>query len=223
MLCVYTFVFSVIFRVRWGIQSHESSLDFALALFTGMITFGIFSEVINGAPLLIIQNVNYVKKVVFPLEILVVVRLFSVLINALFSLVVLICGILIINQFIHWTAILLPLVWLPMILMTLGFSYFFASLGVFIRDLGAAVGILTTMLFFLTPIFYPLHAVPEKFRFFSSINPLAIFVENSRAVVLWGTLPDWPVFILVSTASILVFTFGFIWFVKSKKTFADVI
>ncbi len=223
MLCVYTFVFSVIFQSRWGMHANETRADFALALFVGLITFGVFSEVVNAAPTLIINSVNYVKKVVFPLEILVVVRLFSTLINALFALLVLLCGILIVNQALLWTVLLLPLVWLPMILLTLGCGYFLASFGVFVRDLSAAVSILTTMLFFLTPIFYPLHAVPEKFRFFSQINPLALFVEDARGVMLWGTLPNWPVFLAILVISTLVCIFGYIWFVKSKKTFADVI
>ena len=197
MLCVYTFVFSVVFQIRWGRGADESIVDFALALFTGLISFSVFSEMTNAAPTLILENFNYVKKVVFPLEILIVVRLFSVLINALFALIVLLCGIAFVNQFLNWTVLLLPLVWLPMILMTLGFGYFLASLGVFVRDLSAATSILCTMLFFLTPIFYPLHAVPEKFRFFSTLNPLAHFVENSRGVMLWGILPDWSTFLIV--------------------------
>lgn len=223
MLCVYTFVFSVVFRVRWGMQANENSVDFALALFVGLISFTIFSDVVNSAPLLVLSNVNFVKKVVFPLEILIVVRLLSALINALFALLVLLCGIIVVNHAIHWIVLLLPIVWLPLILLTSGCSYFLASLGVFVRDLGAAVSIFTTMLFFLTPIFYPLHAVPEQFRLFSRLNPLAILVEDARGVMLWGTLPDWPVFLITLIVSLLICISGFVWFVKSKKTFADVI
>jgi len=223
MLCVYTFVFSVIFQVRWGMQANESRLDFALALFVGLISFTIFSEVVNSAPVLILSNVNYVKKVVFPLEILIVVRLFSTLVNALFALVVLLGGILIINHTLQWTVLLLPIVWLPLILLTLGCGFFLASFGVFVRDLNAAVTILTTMLFFLTPIFYPIHAVPEQFRIFSRLNPLALFVEEARGVLLWGILPDVRLFLIGLTVSVLVCIFGIIWFVKSKKAFADVI
>jgi lipopolysaccharide transport system permease protein len=159
MLCVYTFVFSVIFKARWGVESSEGKATFALALFIGLITFSVFSEVVNSAPSLVLGNANYVKKVVFPLEILPLVRLFSTLINAVFSLGALFAGILIINHFIHWTALLLPLVWLPMILFTLGCGYFLASLGVFVRDIGTVIGVLTTMLFFLTPIFYPINDI----------------------------------------------------------------
>ena len=223
MLCVYTFVFSVIFKARWGVESGEGKAAFALALFMGLITFSIFSEVANSAPSLVLGNANYVKKVVFPLEILPLVRLFSALINAVFSLGVLFVGILIFNHFIHWTALLLPLIWLPMMMFTLGCGYFLASLGVFVRDMGTVIGVLTTMLFFLTPIFYPISAVPEQFRIFCRINPIAIFVEDARRAVLWGLFPDWPWFFFGMALSVAVFIFGFVWFMKSKKAFADVI
>jgi lipopolysaccharide transport system permease protein len=223
MLCVYTFVFSVIFKARWGVESNESQAAFALALFMGLITFSVFSEVVNLAPSLVLGNTNYVKKVVFPLEILPFVRLLSTLINAAFSLGVLFAGILIINHGIHWTALLLPLVWLPMMMFTLGCGYFLASLGVFIRDIGTVIGVLTTILFFLTPIFYPVNAVPDSFRFFYRINPMAIFVEDARRVVLWGLFPDWPWFFFGMALSAVVLICGFVWFMKSKKAFADVI
>jgi lipopolysaccharide transport system permease protein len=223
MLCVYTFVFSVIFKAKWGLDSGEGKAAFALALFMGLITFSVFSEVVNSAPSLVLGNANYVKKVVFPLEILPLVRLFSALINAVFSLGVLFAGILIINHFIHWTALMIPLVWLPMMMFTLGCGYFLASLGVFVRDIGTVIGVLTTMLFFLTPIFYPISAVPEPFRIFCRINPIAIFVEDARRVVLWGLSPDWPWFFFGMALSAAVLIFGFVWFMKSKKAFADVI
>ena len=223
MLFVYTFVFSVIFKARWGVESDEGKATFALALFMGLITFSIFSEVANSAPSLVLGNANYVKKVVFPLEILPFVRLLSALINAVFSLGVLFVGILIFNHFIHWTTLLLPLIWLPMMMFTLGCGYFLASLGVFVRDMGAVIGVLTTMLFFLTPIFYPLSAVPEPFRIFCRVNPIAIFVEDARRVVLWGLFPDWPWFFFGMVLSVAVLIIGFVWFMKSKKAFADVI
>ena len=223
MLCVYTFVFSVIFKAKWGVESDEGKVAFALALFMGLITFSIFSEVANSAPSLVLGNANYVKKVVFPLEILPLVKLFSALINAVFSLGVLFVGIIVINHFIHLTALLLPLIWLPMMMFTLGCGYFLASLGVFVRDMSAIIGVLTTMLFFLTPIFYPISAVPEQFRILCRINPIAIFVEDARKAVLWGLPPDWPWFFCGMALSGIVLIFGFVWFMKSKKAFADVI
>jgi lipopolysaccharide transport system permease protein len=223
MLGVYTYVFSVIFKARWGVESGESNAAFALALFMGLITFGVFSEVANSAPSLVLGNSNYVKKVVFPLEILPLVRLFSALINALFSLGALFVGILIIDHSIHLTAFLLPLIWLPMMMFTLGCGYFLASLGVFVRDMGTVIGVLTTMLFFLTPIFYPISAVPQQFHILYRINPIALFVEDSRRVVLWGLYPDWPWYFCCAALSGALMVVGFLWFMKSKKAFADVL
>ncbi len=223
MLGVYTFVFSVIFKARWGVGGDEGKAAFALTLFMGLLTFNVFAEVANSAPTLVLGNVNYVKKVVFPLEILPLVRLFSALINAVFSLGVLFVGILVVTHFIHWTALLLPLIWLPMMMFTLGCGYFLASLGVFVRDIGSVIGVLTTILFFLTPIFYPISIVPERFHVFYRLNPLAIFVEDARRVVLWGLLPDWPWFFFGLVLSVAALILGFLWFMKSRKAFADVL
>ncbi len=222
MLCIYTFVFSVIFKAKWGIGPDEGKAAFALALFTGMTTFSIFSELANAAPSLILANVNLVKKVVFPLEVLPVVKFLGGLTNAAFSLAILLAGILVVNGYIHWTVCLLPLVWLPLTMFSLGCGYFLASLGVFVRDIGATIGILTTMLFFLSPIFYPISAVPEELRIFCRANPIAIFVEDTRRVVLWGMMPDWPWFFCGLGFSFLMWMFGFLWFMKSKRAFADV-
>lgn len=223
MLAVYTFVFSVIFKARWGLDAQEGSTDFAFALFAGLITFGLFSELLNASPSLILSNVSFVKRVVFPLETLVLVRFLGVFANALFSLAILLAGMFWVHGAIPLTAVLLPLVWLPMVLFSLGCGYLLASLGVFLRDIGSTIGILTTMLFFLTPIFYPLRLVPEQFRIVCQINPLALFVEHARRVLLWGTPPEWPSFLAGLLFSLAVFASGFVWFMKSKKTFADVI
>jgi len=222
MLAIYTFVFSVIFKAKWGVDPEESRVVFAMALFMGLITFTIFSEVVNSSPSLVLQNSIYVKKVIFPLEILVLVRFLSVMAHSLISLGILLVS-LVLFRHIPATALLLPLVWLPLVLLTLGIAYFLASLGVFIRDLGVTVNIAVTVLFFLSPIFYPVRAVPEQFRIFCQLNPLAIFVEDSRRVVLWGQLPEWPVFAAGLVFSLIVFVLGFMWFMKSKKTFVDVV
>ncbi len=223
MLAIYTFVFSAIFKSKWGVQAEEGKVAFAMALFTGLITFNIFAETVNNAPTAILNHVNFVKKVVFPLEILPMVGFLGAFTNALFSLAVLLLGLLVFNHFLHWTVILLPLVWLPVLCLSLGCGYFLASLGVFIRDVGATINILTTMLFFLSPIFYPVQAVPEQFRWVCRINPMAIFVEDARRVVLWGMTPDWELFIGGFVFSLVMMISGFLWFMKTKKAFADVV
>ena len=130
MLTVYTFIFSVVFKSRWGSSGSDSKTEFALTLFVGMIIFNLFSEAINRSPSLIVERVNYVKKVVFPLEILPLVNLGAALFHSLISISVLILAIVIINGQIFWTAFLLPLVLLPLIFLILGISWFLAALGV---------------------------------------------------------------------------------------------
>jgi lipopolysaccharide transport system permease protein len=156
MLIVYTFVFSVVFKARWNVSGGESKTDFAIILFTGMIVFNLFAEIVNRAPGLIIYNVNYVKKVVFPLEILSWVALGSVLFHSLVSLSVLLLAQFILNQSLPWTVMLFPLVLFPLILSSLGAAWFLAAIGVYVRDVGQITGVITTILMFLSAVFYPL-------------------------------------------------------------------
>ncbi|GIK40771.1 MAG: transport permease protein [Chloroflexota bacterium] len=224
MLTVYTFVFSIIFKARWGNNLSDSSqTGFALTLFTGLIAFGVFSECINRAPGLIISSPNYVKKVVFPLEILPVSVLGSALVNSLFSLAILLAANLIFHGVMHWTIIFLPLMYLPLALLCLGLGWFLASLGVFVRDIGQFIGVAVQVLFFMTPIFYPISAIPEHLRFILYLNPLTFIVNHFRRVILWGQLPDWGEFAVITILTGVVCMLGYIWFMKSKKTFADVV
>lgn len=224
MLVVYTFVFSEIFKGRWaGVDSNESKTLFALILFVGMIVLGLFSEVMNRAPGLILANVNYVKKVVFPIEILPVVAMGAALFHSLTSLGVLLAAFALFNGYLHWTVICLPLVLLPLIVVITGFAWMLASLGAFLRDVGQTMGIVTTVLTFLSPVFYPVTAVPERFRPFIMANPLTFIIEQAREVVIWGHWPNWlglGVYLLVA---VLVAWAGFAWFQKTRKGFADVL
>ena len=161
MLAVYTFVFSVVFKARWQVGS-DNQTEFAIVLFAGMIVFGVFSECVNRAPGLILNNPNYVKKVVFPLEIMPWVSLGSAFFHALVSLGVLLLFSLIVSQSCPWTVFLLPAVLLPLALLVLGLGWFFSSLGVYLRDVGQTIGLVTTVLMFLSPVFYPVTAIPEK-------------------------------------------------------------
>ncbi|MED4730175.1 ABC transporter permease [Aneurinibacillus migulanus] len=223
MLVVYTFVFSVVFKAKWGQLATTTQTEFALILFSGIITFNIFSEMINRAPNLVTGNVNYVKKVIFPLEILPVTVLLSTLVHAFISLLVLIIFACFIMDYQFWTLIFIPILLFPLIVFSLGLSWFFASVGVYVRDLSYTIGLATNVLFFITPIFYPISAVPEFFREFMYINPLTTIVENFRKVVIWGQMPDWNGFILVTIISYIVMVLGFSWFVKTRKGFADVL
>ena len=223
MLVVYTFVFSVVFKARWGAGADESKTGFAIVLFVGMIVYGLFAEMVNRAPLLILSNVNYVKKVIFPLEILPVVSMGAALFHTFISLGVLLAAILLINGSMAWTAIFFPLVILPLLIATLGIAWFLASLGVFVRDVGQTVIIFTTALMFISPVFYPVSALPEKFQAWLMLNPLTFVIEQSRAVMIIGKLPDWSGLGIYSLISLFVAWAGFWWFQKTRKGFADVL
>lgn len=223
LLLVYTFVFSVIFKSRWGVGEQESKVDFALALFVGLIVFGIFAECVNRAPMLIVYNVNYVKKVVFPLEILPWIPLGSVLFNSSISLVVLLLLQLIVNRILPWTIIFFPLILLPLIFASMGIAWFLAALGVYVRDVGQITGIFTTILMFLSAVFYPVEALPEEYRGWLLLNPLILIIEESRKALIFGISPDWLSLGIALLASFVICAVGFWWFQKTRKGFADVI
>lgn len=223
MLVVYTFVFSVVFKARWGAGGDESQTSFAIVLFVGMIVYGLFSEMANRAPSLILSNVNYVKKVVFPLEILPVVALASALFHSIISFGVLLLAILLFNATLAWTIVLFPLVLLPLLTATLGVSWLLASLGVFVRDVGQTIGIFTTALMFLSPVFYPISNLPEKFQIWILLNPLTFVIEQSRAVIVFGNPPDWLGLGIYTMVSLMIAWSGYWWFQKTRKGFADVL
>ncbi len=222
MLAVYTFVFSMVFKARW-VGGSESKTEFALVLFAGLMVFNLFSECVNRAPGLILGNVNYVKKVVFPLEILPVVALGSAAFHLLVSLIVWLIFYLIFFGVPQVTILLLPLVLLPFVLMTLGLSWLLASLGVYLRDVSQIIGLVTTVLMFLSPIFYPIVALPEKYRPFMQISPLTFVVEQARDVMIWGNDMDWRLWAFYLLLSSLIAWLGFAWFQKTRKGFADVL
>lgn len=222
LLTIYTFVFSVVFKARWG-GGGDNKFEFALILFAGLIVFNIFSECVNRAPALVLENVNYVKKVVFPLEILPVVVLGTALFHGMISLVVLLVSYLLLSVTLHWTIIFAPLVIMPLLLLVLGICWFLASFGVFVRDVSQAIGMLTTVLLFLSPIFYPVSALPEKFRAFVYINPLTFVVEQMRDVLIFGKVPSWPGLCLMTLGGLIIAWLGLVWFQKTRKGFADVL
>ncbi len=224
MLVVYTFVFSEIFKSRWGgIGGDDSKTQFAVVLFVGMIVLSLFSEVLNRAPSLILNNVNYVKKVVFPIEILPVIAMGAALFHTLISLGVLLAAFLIFNGYLHWTAVFTPLVLLPLVILTTGLAWMLASLGVFLRDVGQTIGIITTVLMFLSPVFYPVTAVPKRFQPFIMANPLTFIIEQAREVLIWGHLPNWLGLSVYTLAATLIAWVGYAWFQKTRKGFADVL
>ena len=226
MLAVYTFFFAVVFKSRWGTVpsgGEESKTLFAVLLFVGMIVHGLFAEVLNRAPTLILGNVNYVKKVVFPLEILPVISMGSALFHSVVSLGVLLLVFVAFNHFLHWTVIFLPLIFLPLIILTMGLAWMLASLGVFVRDVGQTIGLAMTVMMFLSPVFYPITSLPERLRPWMLANPLTFIIEQARAVLIWGQMPNWSGLLLYTAVSTAIAWLGFAWFQKTRKGFADVL
>ncbi|MEL7897639.1 ABC transporter permease [Vreelandella neptunia] len=223
MLVIYTFVFTVVFNARWGVGGEESKGVFALQLFAGLIVHGILAEVLTRSPSLILTNTNYVKKVVFPLEILPLVPLGSALFHAAVSSLVLILAQLVVLGSVPWTFWMLPLVLLPLMVLTMGISWLLASLGVFLRDIGQTMGLIATMLLFLSPIFYPISALPDNFHGVIHANPLTFIIEQARIVLLEGQLPNISGLLKYLAVSLVVAWLGFAWFQKTRKGFADVL
>lgn len=223
MLTVYTFVFSVVFKARWGVGGEDSKALFAVVLFVGMIVHGLFAEVLNRAPGLILCNVNYVKKVVFPLEILPVVSIVTALFHCMISLCVLLIAFFVFNGYLYWTTILIPLVLIPFVIFTLGLAWMLASTGVFLRDVSQVIGIVTTVMMFLAPVFYPLTAVPEKYIPFIMANPLTFIIQQAREVLILGHLPNWIGLGIYVLVAIVVAWCGYTLFQKTRKGFADVL
>lgn len=222
MLTIYTFVFSVVFKARWN-EGSDSKTEFALVLFAGLIVFNFVAECINRSPNLILANINYVKKVIFPLEVLPVVSLGVAFFHTIISLIVWLFAYIIFFGVPHSTFLLLPLVILPLLFFTLGLSWILSSLGVYIRDVSQFVSMAMTVLMFLSPIFYPITAIPERYRFFIQLNPISPAIEQVRQVLFWGQLPDLGIWLVYFLASILVSILGFTWFQKTRKGFADVV
>ena len=223
MLLVYTFVFGMVMRVKWGVEGQDN-IDFGMILFAGLLCHGFLAEVFIGAVGLISGNHQYVKKVVFPLEILSLVSIANALFHMLLGLLMLVVIFLLTGGTLHWTIIFVPIVIAPLVVFLLGASWFISVLGVYLRDLSQFMGVLVTILLFLGPIVYPFTAVPETLQAYVLwLNPLTIIVEQLRAVLLFGQLPDWSLLGIYSVLSLLSLLLGAWFFVKTRDGFADVI
>jgi lipopolysaccharide transport system permease protein len=229
MLGVYTFVFAVVWQAKWGGTVGNDKGSFALTLFAGLLIFDVFSAGVAPAPGLIVENPNYVKKVVFPLEVLPIAAVASSLALGSVGLCVLLLGKAIMGggesgPRVSPTLYMFPLLLPGLLALTAGVTLFLASLGVFLRDIRPLVqGLVLQVLFFMTPIFYPVERVPEWLRGVLAWNPLAVYVEAGRRTLVEGRAPDWPALAIITLVSLAVFQFGFAFFMKSKRGFADVL
>jgi len=222
MLSIYAFIFSTVLKAKWP-NSSESQFEFALILYCGLIVFNLFSEFLSRAPNLILENVNYVKKVIFPIEILPVILLGSALFQALINYGILLVFCLIFYGSLQWTILLLPLILMPFLLLLLGLGMALSSLGVYIRDIGQFIGVIITGLMFISPLFFPLTALPEYIRPYLYLNPVTFIIEQVREIIIWGHMPDWSGLLIYSVASLLVVWLVYTFFSKTRKGFSDVL
>ena len=224
MLSIYTFVFTFVIKSKFGIPlEDEKTGAFAIIMFCGMAVFNIFSESVLSCSTIIISNQNLVKKVIFPLELLPVAQVISTLTFGLVWFLLLFVGVLLILHTLSWTMLLLPVMIIPLLLISCGCGFFVASLGVYLRDLPYMIGVFLQMLFFMSPIFYPVKALPEKYRLILYLNPLTEIIEQTRIIFLYGQRPNWRYIAILWIGSLLLYHFGYLWFKKTKKGFADVV
>jgi lipopolysaccharide transport system permease protein len=223
LLVTYTCVFGGLFKARWPEARDGGLTDFALALFCGLTAYNVLNECVTRAPGLIVAVPNYVRKVVFPLEVLPLSVLGSALFHAGASLLVLLVARVVTGGGLPWTLLLLPVVSLPLLFFSLGAAWFLAGLGVYLRDISYLIGLVMQVLLFATPIFYPPSALPDWVRSAIAINPLVDVVENLRRVVLWGRPPEWGALGVWLVVSGVVLLLGHAWFMQTKRGFADVL
>jgi lipopolysaccharide transport system permease protein len=228
MLAVYTFVFSVVFEARWPALAGETAAEpgrvrFALMLFIGVIAHGVIADVLAKAPMLVVGNANYVKKVVFPLETLGWSLVGSAAFHAAIGCLILAAAMAVCEGSLTLSALWLPVVLLPLCGIALGVAWLLASLGTFLRDIGQITGVLSMVLMFLAPVFYPVAALPETFRAWMYANPVTLPIEQSRIVLFAGRAPDALPLLQYYAVALAVLCAGYWWFQKTRRGFADVL
>jgi len=222
MLAVYTFAFGNILKSRWP-QTGQEHHSFALILFMGLIVHGFFAECMNRSPQLIVGNSNYVKRVIFPLEILPWPMVLSALFHLMMNLLAFIVLQIVLDSQVNWTIVLFPVVIAPLVLLALGVAWALAALGVYFRDISQITGVLTTALLFTSTAIMPMSAVGLREQWIFQLNPLTFIIDQSREVALWGHLPDWSGLGLYGIAALIVAYMGYSAFMATRKGFADVL
>lgn len=223
MLLVYLFVFGVVFQIKWGLDPQTGDKQFGVILFSGLILHALLAECLVRSPGIIVTNTQFVKKVVFPLEVFPVMIVSTAFFHFCIGFVLLFIFNTLAHHTVHGTLLLAPVVVMPIVFLALGISWILSSIGVFVRDVGQMTGILATVLLFLCPIFYPLDAVPEHLRWLLYFNPLTLIVEQFRGVVIFGRMPEWGPLLAYYVVSLAVMTAGYSWFLRTRRAFADVL
>jgi lipopolysaccharide transport system permease protein len=222
MLGVYTFVFAIALRPTRQ-MALQNPKEIAIFIFSGLIIFNFFAECLSRSSGLIPSNVNYVKKVVFPIDILPWVSLLTSLLHLTMSFCVWVVFFTILRGAPLMTWLLFPIVLLPLILLTMGCSWFLSATSVYFRDTAQIISVCITVLMFMSPIFYSVSSVPEPYRAILSLSPIAKIIECTRAVLMEGTLPNLMDLGILSLLGLVVFFGGFAWFQATRKGFADVL
>jgi lipopolysaccharide transport system permease protein len=220
-IAIFTFIFAGIFGARFSAQG--SHWDYSVYLFCGLLPWTMFQETLQQSATTIVSHANLVKRVVFPLETLPVVQALTAVTNQLIGTVVLLVAAIALGHRPSATILLLPVLLIPQIMWTLGAAWLLASLGVFIRDITQGIGLVLMAWMYMTPIIYPESLVPERYRPLINLNPMTPLVRNYRRILLEGSGPDWVGLGYFSAVSLIIFIFGYWWFARTRKNFADVI
>lgn len=220
MLLIYTFVFSVVFQVRWG-GTESSRIEFALNLYAGLLLHGLLADTLTRSPALFRNHVNFVKKVVFPLWILPLVNLCSSLIHALIGFAILLLANFVVNDSVQPTLVMLPLVLLPFLTLLAGVGWLLSAVGIYLRDISQVMPLVSVAALFLAPVFYPISMLPEPYQGLLYLNPLTTIVEQTRQVLLQGAMADAQVLIIFGCAALAFGVFGWWVFRRLQRGFAD--
>src|SRR5215216_7788649 len=221
MIAIFTFIFAGIFGARFG--SSNSHWDYALYLFCGLLPWSMFQESLQQSANTIVAHSNLVKRVVFPLEALPAAQVLAALGNQLFATIALLIASIIIRQRLELTALWLPVLLIPQLLFALGAAWLVVSLGVFLRDITQGITLLLMAWMYLTPIVYPERMVPDRFRTFINLNPFTSLIRGYRRIFLDGAAPDWRGLAYFTAIALVIFIFGYWWFARTRKGFADVV
>lgn len=222
-LAVFTFVFGHVLGVAWPEDVNTTGVPFAVILFTGQTIYHIFAECTNRAPMLITSRRSFVRKVVFPLEVLSVAQVASTLVHLAVGVGLIVLATLALAGTVSTTIWLFPLVLVPLYALCLGVSWFLSALGVFLHDVRQITGVATMLLMFCSGVFYPIDRVPEHLRFLIEFNPLYILIHASRQTLLWSQVPSLPALAALTAFALVFAQLGYAFFAKSKRGMADVI
>jgi lipopolysaccharide transport system permease protein len=220
-MLLYTFVFSIILKVRFG--GDASTTNFALYLMAGLLPWGALAESLTRCTTSVVEQPNLVKRVVFPLEILPLAVVVSSMLSEIIGTGILACVNGVMTHTVHWTILFVPLIWASQFMFITGLAWLLGSLGVYLQDLKHMMSLLLSTWMYASPIVYPASSFPPHLQWMIWINPMAGIVTDYRRVVLEGKLPDWSMFACYTTIAVIVWFAGYYFFKKTKRSFADVL